>query len=213
MPVTGTDWTLQLKRTPIGKAVPADSAPATAWKACSAVLAPTLANVSARFQQVHSELPAEWRDPQLCFLPKPHKPPSTAAALRPIGLLRPDGKALAGHVKDLVIDQAGPSLALTPQYAYLPARDATDALARVGACIKDIKDGLKALGGNRFTVRDRKNAGVEVGEAGGCLLSVDLSPPFSLACILHDSLISLHVNCFYSGSHVQTCAVLSVLLW
>eukprot|EP00439_Symbiodinium_sp_Y106_P037756 s4841_g4.t1 len=27
MPVTGTDWTLQLRRTPIGKAVPADSAP------------------------------------------------------------------------------------------------------------------------------------------------------------------------------------------
>ena len=113
MPVTGTDWTLQLRRTPIGKAVAADSAPATAWKACSAVLAPALANVSAKFQQVHSELPAEWRDPQLCFLPKPHKPPSTAAALRPIGLLRPDGKALAGHVKDLVIEQAGPSLALT----------------------------------------------------------------------------------------------------
>ena len=43
MPVTGPDWTLQLRRTPIGKAVPADSAPATAWKACSAVLAPALA--------------------------------------------------------------------------------------------------------------------------------------------------------------------------
>ena len=76
MPVTGTDWTLQLRRTPIGKAVPADSAPATAWKACSAILAPALADVSAKLQQVHSELPAEWRDPQLCFLPKPHKPPS-----------------------------------------------------------------------------------------------------------------------------------------
>ena len=178
MPVTAMDWTSQLRRTPIGKAVPADSAPATAWKACSAVLAPTLADISAQFQQISSDLPAEWRDPQLCFLPKPHKPPSTAAALRPIGLLRPDGKALAGYVKDLVLAQAGPSLALTPQYAYLPARDATDALARVGTCIKDIKNSLRALGGSRFTVRERKTAGVEVGEAGGCLLSVDLSQAF-----------------------------------
>ena len=178
MPVTAMDWTSQLRRTPIGKAVPADSAPATAWKACSTVLATTLADISAQFQQISSDLPDEWRDPQLCFLPKPHKPPSTAAALRPIGLLRPDGKALAGYVKDLVLEQAGPSLALTPQYAYLPARDATDALARVGTCIQDIRHNLRALRGSRFTVRERKTAGAEVGEAGGCLLSVDLSQAF-----------------------------------
>ena len=79
MPVTAMDWTSQLRCTPIGKAVPADSAPATAWKACSAVLATTLADISAQFQQISSDLPDEWRDPQLCFLPKPHKPPSTAA--------------------------------------------------------------------------------------------------------------------------------------
>ena len=178
MPVTAMDWTSQLRRTPIGKAVPADSAPATAWKACSTVIATTLADISAQFQQISSDLPDEWRDPQLCFLPKPHKPPSTAAALRPIGLLRPDGKALAGYVKDLVLEQAGPSLALTPQYAYLPARDVTDALARVGTCIQDIRHSLRALGGSRFTIRERKTAGVEVGEAGGCLLSVDLRQAF-----------------------------------
>ena len=178
MPVTAADWTSHLRRTPIGKAVPADSAPATAWKACSTVLAATLADISAQLQQISSDLPTGWRDPQLCFLPKPHKPPSTAAALRPIGLLRPDGKALAGYVKDLVLDQARPSLALTPQYAYLPARDVTDALARVGTCIQDIRHRLRALGGSRFTVRERKTAGVEVGEAGGCLLSVDLSQAF-----------------------------------
>ena len=129
--------------------MPADFAPATAWKACSEVLAPALAEVSAKLQQVNSELPAEWRDPQLCFLPKPHKPPSTAAALRPIGLLRPDGKALAGHVKDMVLTQAGPSLGLTPQCAYLPARDTTDALARVHTCImpSDLPDTLACIAG------------------------------------------------------------------
>ena len=42
----------------------------------------------------------------------------------------------------------------------------------------EIRDSLRALGGNRFTVRERKEAGLEVGEAGGCLLSVDLSQAF-----------------------------------
>ena len=51
-------------------------------------------------------------------------------------------------------------------------------MARVGTCIQDIRHSLRALGGSRFTVRERKTAGVEVGEAGGCLLSVDLSQAF-----------------------------------
>ena len=42
----------------------------------------------------------------------------------------------------------------------------------------EIRDSLRALGGNRFTVRECKEAGLEVGEAGGCLLSVDLSQAF-----------------------------------
>ena len=102
---------------------------------------------------------------------KPHKPPSTAA--RPIGLLRPDGKALAGHVKNLLLEQAGPQLANVPQYAYLPTRNASDALARVNACIQDIKDGMRSLGGNRFLIRQEEGHRVH-----GCLLSVDLSQAF-----------------------------------
>ena len=37
---------------------------------------------------------------------------------------------------------------------------------------------MRALGGSRFTVRQRKEAGQTAAEAGGCLLSVDLSQPF-----------------------------------
>ncbi|CAE7718860.1 unnamed protein product [Symbiodinium sp. CCMP2592] len=159
-------WSDQLKCTPIGKAVPADSAPATAWKACATVIAPALAAVSATMQKVDSMLPASWKDPQLCFLPKPHKQPSTATALRSIGLLRPDGKAYAGFVKNLLLEQAGPSLAQTPQYAYLPMRDTTDALARVHTCVQAIKAELRALGGDRFTIRQRKESGHVTKEAG-----------------------------------------------
>ena len=178
MPLTAGEWTTQLKCTPIGKAVPADSAPATAWKACATIVAPAMACVAKRLQPVTSALPDAWKNPQLCFLPKPHKPPSTAAALRPIGLLRPDGKAFAGYIKNQLLMQACSSLTHTPQYAYLPARDTSDALARVNACIHDIKDGLKALGGNRFLTRQRKETGQVKGESGGCLLSVDLSQAF-----------------------------------
>ena len=105
----------------------------SAWKVCSAVLAPALAVASEKLQAIDTALPAAWKDPQLCFL------------TGPIGLLRPDGKALAGHVKVSLLDQARPRLAHVPQYAYLPARDATDALAHVNACIQDIKDSIRAL--------------------------------------------------------------------
>ncbi|CAE7279311.1 unnamed protein product [Symbiodinium natans] len=178
MPLTACEWTTQLQCTPIGKAVPADSAPATAWKACATIVAPAMACIAKGLQPVTSALPDAWKNPQLCFLPKPHKPPSTAAALRPIGLLRPDGKAFAGHIKNQLLMQACSSLTHTPQYAYLQARDTSDALARVNACIHDIKDGLRALGGNRFLTRQRKETGQVKGESGGCLLSVDLSQAF-----------------------------------
>ncbi|CAE7214543.1 Pol [Symbiodinium natans] len=141
MPLTACEWTTQLKCTPIGKAVPADSAPATAWKACATIVAPAMACIAK-------------------------------------GLLRPDGKAFAGHIKNQLLMQACASLTHTPQYAYLPARDTSDALARVNACIHDIKDSLKALGGNRFLTRQRKETGQVKGESGGCLLSVDLSQAF-----------------------------------
>ncbi|CAE7212621.1 TRPT1 [Symbiodinium natans] len=141
MPLTACEWTTQLKCTPIGKAVPADSAPATAWKACATIVAPAMACIAK-------------------------------------GLLRPDGKAFAGHIKNQLLMQACANLTHTPQYAYLPARDTSDALARVNACIHDIKDGLKALGGNRFLTRQRKETGQVKGESGGCLLSVDLSQAF-----------------------------------
>ena len=178
MPIQPADWQAHLKCTPIGKAVPADSAPATAWKACAEVIAPALTDIAQSLQHVSSRLPRAWRDPQLCFIPKPNKPPITASALRPIGLIRPDGKALAGHIKTLVMEQARASLAQSPQYAYLPSRDTTDALARVNECVDRIKSSMKALGGNRFVTRQRKESGQQATEAGGCLLSVDLSQAF-----------------------------------
>ena len=178
LPMRATEWQEQLQCTPVGQAVPADSAPATAWKACSHVLAPSLAKAADTLQHVNTTLPSAWKDPQLCFIPKPHKPPTSASALRPIGLLRPDSKALAGHIKNLILEQAGPSLAQSPQFAYLPFRDTTDALARVNACVREIKANMKALGGNRFVVRQRKETGQTPAEAGGCLLSVDLSQAF-----------------------------------
>ena len=42
----------------------------------------------------------------------------------------------------------------------------------------EIRDSLRALGGNRFTVRERKEAGLEVGKQVAVLLSVDLSQAF-----------------------------------
>ena len=170
--LTEADWQNQLKRTPLGKAVPADSTPATAWKICSQAIAPALARTSELLQDVQTAVPQAWIDPQLCFLPKP------PTAMRLIGMLRPVGKAFARHIKSVLLCQAGPCLAHTPQYECLPNRDAADTLARVNACVKKIRQGLRELGGNHFTFRQRQEARQDVQQAGGCLPSIDLSQPF-----------------------------------
>ena len=56
----------QLKCTPVGKAVPVDSAPATAWKACSQALAPALARVAGTLQHIDAK---HGKTPNCAFYP------------------------------------------------------------------------------------------------------------------------------------------------
>ena len=53
----------------------------------------------------------------LCFISKPNKPPTKPSNLRPLGIIRPDGKGLAGACRDLL---ASFYLQLLPQFAYQP---------------------------------------------------------------------------------------------
>ena len=58
----------------------------------------------------------------LCLIPKPGKPPDKLSNLRPLGILRPDGKGLAGATRTALAPCIAGSLAHLPQFAYLPGR-------------------------------------------------------------------------------------------
>ena len=112
------------------KAVSQNSASAAAWKLCSESVSEQLlryCNEQARKKE-HSPLDsavilsAQLKDTDLCFIPKPNKPPTKPSNLRRLGIMRPDGKGLAGACRDLLAPFTSSYLKPVPQFAYQPQR-------------------------------------------------------------------------------------------
>ena len=111
------------------KAVPKGSAPAAAWKLCADEVSPSL---SAFLTTVGDEqLPSGLLDADLCLIPKPGKPADKPSNLRPLGILRPDAKGVAGAARELLSPGLQGYMREVPQFAYLPGRGLSDAHARL----------------------------------------------------------------------------------
>ena len=107
------------------KAVPTGSAAAAAWKLCASTAGASLA-AHLNSQAGHRPCPATaaleapLKDADMCFIPKPSKPATTPGNLRPLGIIRPDRKGLAGAWRDLLkpVTEAhlrtSPSLRISP---------------------------------------------------------------------------------------------------
>ena len=96
---------------------------------------PHLAAATSRMDGTNASLYSAWTDPELRWLAKPSKPPDRLAH----GLIRADGKAIAGTLKDALMPSIAAFLQTTPQYAYLPGRDICDAIARVRQRLSQLK--------------------------------------------------------------------------
>ena len=72
-----------------------------------------------------------WKDGNLCFIPKPHKPPSHPSHLRPLALMDPVGKTVMHLVASKIRTQSWSTIVEWPQYAYLPHRSTFDPISRV----------------------------------------------------------------------------------
>ena len=182
--MTAATWTKYLRQTRIGKAVPQGSAPAAAWKVCSDILGPYLANISLAVEE-EGVLPSEWCSPELIWLTKPNKAPDVPEHLRPIGLLSPTAKAAAASVREMLMPGIQELLHAVPQFAYLAHRDIYDALARVNSQLASIKHSLAQTVANRFVQRQRRETARCSGRwiqpiSGGAVLSVDLHKAFDL---------------------------------
>jgi hypothetical protein len=103
------------------------------------------------------------------------KAPTAPAFLRPIGLLRPDAKAVAGAIKSRLLPFALARLQDIPQYAYLPGRDILDCLARVHGRLEAARSRLDNVGRGVFDRRRRLELGRGQDLLVGLFLSIDLS--------------------------------------
>ena len=161
----------------ISKAVPKHVAPAACWKACASALGPVLGEaIRHHFKRGKSgRLQGDWKDTHVVWLPKPSKPPTTVANMRPIGLQCPSSKVLAMALRQNLLVVLLPLLQQLPQFAYTMGRGTADALAKAHAHFTEVDDMLRGAAVNRFG----QQAGIAAPKCqGGMALSLDLSRAF-----------------------------------
>ena len=168
---------LELRALKLRKAVPQHIAPAAVWRQCSHCLGACLAQALTQHFSPPAQRPlqADWRDCYIRWLPKPNKKPVSVDALRPIGLQCPSTKALAGTLKQQLLDILLPAMASLPQFAYLKQRGTMDALLRVHMHFSTATAMLKENVVDRF----QKKLGKKAARCLGAMsLSLDLSKAF-----------------------------------
>ena len=113
----------------------------------------------------------------MCFIPKPSKPATTPGNLRPLGIIRPDGKGLAGACRDLLKPITEAHLRDIPQFAYQPHRGLSDALGRAIQHVTDVRAACKR---HRRTRRELKLGIGKTQLEGGICFALDLSQAFDM---------------------------------
>ncbi|CAE7507209.1 unnamed protein product [Symbiodinium sp. CCMP2592] len=173
------------------KAVPSHCAPSIVWKYCAQALHQPLTKALNQHFQAGStaRLEGDMKDTHVVWLPKPSKPPTSVDALRPIGLMPPFPKLVAGLLAARIQYHIAPLLDHLPQFAYSPGRSCVDAIRRVHQHFEEVEQIIQQNQSNRFTMRQ----GFTPSRcAGGACLSLDLSKAFDFVdrdC-LTDSLLA-----------------------
>ena len=174
---TATDLQAELATLNIRKAVPRHIAPNAVWRLCahsiSARLGPCFEH---HFRPMSTDvLEGDMQDAHICWLNKPSKPPTSMSAKRPIGLMPPCAKSLAGAVARRILDHLQPVLDHMPQFAYCAGRGVNDAILRVHSYFNEIESLQKGQIKNRF--KQHQNVR-QLDCHGGACLSLDLSSAF-----------------------------------
>ena len=186
------------------KAVPQGSAPASMYRLCSSVVANNycdyLESTASRAPSAHQAcevassqeltsqhsaenaflllptLPSTTKSADLSFIPKPSKPASKPENLRPLGIIRPDGKGIAAEARRRLDPLFKRAHFASPQFAYIPGRGIADAQLRVIGHAKRVRALLRSRAPDRFKCPKR---GVRKPDLiGGFTFSLDLSQAF-----------------------------------
>ena len=175
----------QLAGAKMGKAVPLGAAPSSTWRCCAEVVAPRIQSYIQYTANAGGCFPPSWTDATLALLPKPQKPANRPGNLRAIGLIRPDGKAVAGAMKTHITAQTSEWLRWVPQFSYQSGRDIADCLVRVQHAIQQAESIIKSGKLDRFAKRCQVEEGkydpTTAPALQGCIIfSVDLSKAFDM---------------------------------
>ena len=157
-----------------GKAVPKGAAPAASWKICAQPIAEVLANY-CRSLPLEEHLDNGLLSADLCLIPKPGKPADKPTQLRPLGILRPDAKGLAGAAREMLAPHVVPFMKPLPQFAYLPGRGLSDAQSRVVQHLREVRQIGRSAKPSR---EDRKRGLGPPSLVGGITFALDLSQAF-----------------------------------
>ena len=115
----------------------------------------------------------------LCLIPKPGKPADKPSQLRPLGILRPDAKGLAGTAREMLSPHVLPFMLPLPQFAYLPGRGLSDAQSRVTQHLREVR----LIGRSAKPSReDRKRGLGPPALVGGVTFALDLSQAAGSLC-------------------------------
>ena len=113
----------------------------------------------------------------MLLIPKPNKQPVHPAALRPLALQEPVGKALVGILASKAQHAMMPEMTKWPIWAYLPMRSTQDALLRVTRHCTEVRTLLATQRSTPFT-REQKAQKYRV--AGGICIFLDIERAFDM---------------------------------
>ena len=156
-----------------GKAVPAHSAPSSAWKYCRQVLSGPL--LEAFQSETIAGYPDLWANCCLKLTPKPQKVIKRPESLRPLGIQDAAGKTISRILKERLFAQISGLLERYPQFAYLCNRSTSDAIKRVEEHCRLIRSRIAA---DRVTLHQRKSGKRRHRYQGGAQLALDMTTAF-----------------------------------
>ena len=179
--IKADDLEHELAHLHLRKAVPQGTAPNACWKLCARAVSRCIGPCLQRHFAANStaKLEGELQDAQIAWIPKPSKPPTSVESLRPIGLMPPCAKSIAGILAKQILVHLQPLLDHLPQFAYTAGRSCGDAALRVHEHFVQVETLQRSQADNRFRKRFGSPA---LACFGGMCLSLDLSKAFDGVC-------------------------------
>ena len=173
--ITSSAVVEQLRSIKLGKAVPKNCPPIVAWRAIGPAAqrhVALLLNGEAQASRMAPQITSS----SISWLPKPPKKPDKPASLRPIGVIAPEGKILAGFVRQ----RLKPALKLkaameeVTQFGFVPARGTEEAICKALTHVDEAR--ARAKQSQRHAGRGHRGLKMR----GSLTLSVDMSKAFDM---------------------------------